>query len=56
MGEDEDSDAEAHDLGGRTQTDRRGAAGKVDTGEGASEEDGVESAEPITRIVLRSCS
>ena len=29
MGEDEDSDAEAHDLSGRQEADRGGSASKV---------------------------
>lgn len=33
MGEDEDSEAEAHDLSGRAQADRGGAASPVGEGE-----------------------
>jgi hypothetical protein len=47
---------EANHFGCGSQEDRSGAAGKVGEGEGSTEESGVESAEAITRIVLRSCS
>ena len=46
---------EAHNVGISPQEDRGGTAGKVGEGEGG-EEGWLEPAEPVTRIVLHSCS